>query len=174
MARDLIVIRTKPGESAGAWTKVKSRVRVLVNWMLLQAGEMIPFTQKKHVFYRLMGVKIGKNVQIMPNVFFDIFFPENISIGDNVVIGIGTFMACHEFNPEEFRYGKITIKKNALIGARSFILPGVTIGENSLVAAQTVVHKDVPDNVIAFGSPLQFKERNPPQAKPGEVKKARK
>lgn len=159
--RNLTIIQTKPGESSAAWIKKKSRIRVLVNWMLLQAGEIIPFTQKKQFFYRLMGIKIGKNVQIMPNVFFDIFFPEMITIGDNVVIGIGCFIACHEFNPTEFRYGPITLKNDSLLGARSFVLPGVTIGENSLVGAQTVVHKDVPDNMIAFGSPLQFKAKSP-------------
>jgi acetyltransferase-like isoleucine patch superfamily enzyme len=171
--RNLTIIQTKPGESSAAWIKKKSRIRVLVNWMLLQAGEMIPFTQKKQFFYRLMGVKIGKNVQIMPNVFFDIFFPEMITIGDNVVIGIGCFIACHEFNPTEFRYGPITLKKDSLLGARSFVLPGVIIGENSLVGAQTVVHKDVPDNMIAFGSPLQFKPKEVhdglPSTKPVKV-----
>jgi acetyltransferase-like isoleucine patch superfamily enzyme len=148
----------EPGKSSAGWLKKKSRRRVLWNWILLQLGEVIPFTQKKQFFYRLMGMKIGKNVQIMPNCFFDIFFPELITIEDNVVIGIGCFVACHEFNPTEFRYGPITIKKNALLGARSFVLPGIIIGENSLVSAQTVIYKDIPDNVVAFGSPLQFKE----------------
>jgi len=161
--RNLTSIPTEPGKSSAAWIKKRSRIRVLVNWFLLQCGEIIPFTQKKQFFYRLMGVKIGKNVQIMPNVFFDIFFPEMITIEDNVVIGIGCFIACHEFNPTEFRYGPILFKKNSLLGARSFVLPGIIIGENSLVGAQSVVHKDVPDNVIAFGSPLQFKPIQPKQ-----------
>jgi acetyltransferase-like isoleucine patch superfamily enzyme len=158
MSRNVSIIPMGPGLSSAGWLKKKSRRRVLLNWVLLQLGEIIPFSQKKQLFYRLMGMKIGKNVQIMPNVFFDIFFPENITIEDNVVIGIGCFISCHEFNVTEFRYGSVTIKKNSLLGARSFVLPGVTIGENSMVGAQTVVHKDVPDNVIAFGSPLQFKE----------------
>ena len=155
--RNLTVIQTEAGKSSAAWIKIRSRIRVLRNWCLLQLGEIIPFTQKKQFFYRLMGVKIGKNVQIMPNVFLDIFFPEMITIEDNVVIGIGCFIACHEFNPTEFRYGPITFKENSLLGARSFVLPGVTIGKGSLVGAQTVVHKDVPDGVIAFGSPMQFR-----------------
>jgi acetyltransferase-like isoleucine patch superfamily enzyme len=105
-----------------------------------------------------MGVRIGKNVEIMPNIALDIFFPEMTEIGDGTVIGISCFLTCHEFNPGEFRYGPIKIGKNVLIGARSFVLPGVTIGDGAMVSAQTVVYKDIPPNVIAFGSPLVFKE----------------
>jgi acetyltransferase-like isoleucine patch superfamily enzyme len=156
--RNLTLIKTEPGKSSYAWTKKKSVVKVVFNWILCRIADLVPFSQKKLALYRLMGVKIGKNVQIMPNVFLDIFFPELITIGDNVVIGLDAFISCHEFNPTEFRYGPISIGNNSLIGARSFILPGVKIGDNSLVGAMTVVTHDVPDNVIAYGSPMQFKE----------------
>lgn len=156
--RNLTIINTQEGKSSMAWTQKKNVLRVTFNWFLCRIADLITFTQKKQFLFRLMGVKIGKNVQIMPNVFLDIFFPELITIEDNVVIGMDAFISCHEFNPSEFRYGPIIIKKNSLIGARSFILPGVTIGENSLVGAMTVVTKDVPNNVVAYGSPLQFKE----------------
>ncbi len=49
----------------------------------------------------------------------------------------------------------ILIKRNAWIGAGATILPGVTIGENSIVAARAVVNKDVPDNGIVGGIPAQ-------------------
>jgi acetyltransferase-like isoleucine patch superfamily enzyme len=52
--------------------------------------------------------------------------------------------------------GSILIKKNAWIGAGATILPGVTIGENSIVAAGAVVTKDVPDNCIVGGIPAKF------------------
>jgi acetyltransferase-like isoleucine patch superfamily enzyme len=156
--RNLTIIKTPFGKSSMAWTQKKNFFRVTLNWFLCRVADIFTFTQKKQFLYRLMGVKIGKNVQIMPNVFLDIFFPELITIEDNVVIGMDAFVSCHEFNPSEFRYGPITIKQNTLIGARSFILPGVVIGEKSLVGAMTVVTKDVPSNVVAFGSPLQFKE----------------
>jgi acetyltransferase-like isoleucine patch superfamily enzyme len=114
----------------------------------------------KQFFLRLEGIKIGKNVQIMPDVFFDIFFPWQITIEDDVVIGISSFISCHEFTPTEFKYGDVLIKKGVLIGAKSFILPGVIIGENSFVSPLTTIYKDVPDNVLAFGSPLQFKPKD--------------
>ncbi|MNE70842.1 Maltose O-acetyltransferase [compost metagenome] len=50
----------------------------------------------------------------------------------------------------------IHIKKNAWIGANATILQGVTIGENAIVAAGSVVSKDVPDNTIVGGIPAKF------------------
>ena len=50
---------------------------------------------------------------------------------------------------------KITIRKNAFIGARAMILPGVTIEENVIVGAQAVVPKDVPENEVVAGNPAR-------------------
>jgi acetyltransferase-like isoleucine patch superfamily enzyme len=52
--------------------------------------------------------------------------------------------------------GPIHIKRNAWIGANATILPGVTIGENAIVAAGAVVSKDVPDNTIVGGIPAKI------------------
>lgn len=157
MGRDVTLIKTEIGKSSSAWMKVKPFPIVVKNFLLMRIALLLPLPYN-NIFFRLMGVKIGKNVQIMPKQFIDIFFPELITIDDGAVVGMESALVCHEFNPTEFRYGKIHIGKEVLIGARSFILPGVTIGDKSLVSAQTVVYKDVPKNVLAFGSPLQFKE----------------
>ncbi len=160
--RNVTILQSSPGESSYAWTKVKPVHRVIKNWILAKLGS-VASPKVKLFLYKLMGMKIGKNVQIMPDFKVDIFFPELITIGDGCVIGQDAFFACHEFNTKEFRYGSITLKENVLIGARSFVLPGVTIGENSLVSAMTLIYSDVPSNVLAFGSPLQFKELKPKQ-----------
>lgn len=155
--RNIEIIKTEKGKSSEGWKKKKSGIIVIKNWLLAWLGSRTP-GKGNQFFYKSMGIKIGKNVQIMPDCKMDIFFPELIEIGDNVVIGQETFITCHEFNVTEFRYGKIKIGKNVLIGARSFILPGVTIGDGALVSANSTIYKDVPANVFAFGSPLQFKE----------------
>lgn len=51
--------------------------------------------------------------------------------------------------------GRIHIKQNAWIGAGAYILPGVTVGENAIVAAGAVVSKDVPDNTVVGGIPAK-------------------
>ncbi|MDD3084167.1 MAG: acyltransferase [Candidatus ainarchaeum sp.] len=155
--RDLTILKTFSGESSNAWKTKKSSLIIFKNWFCAWIASRLP-GKAKLFFYKKMGVRIGKNVQIMPDVRMEIFFPEEIEIGDNVVIGQETFISAHEFNVHEFRYGKIIIGNNVLIGARSFLLPGIVIGNNSIIPANTTIYKNVPKNSIAFGSPLQFKE----------------
>ncbi len=155
--RKLVILKTKKGRSSDAWKTKKHPIKIFKNWLLAWIASRMPGNAKLF-FYRRMGIKIGKNVQIMPDVRMEIFFPEEIEINDNVVIGQETFITAHEFNVHEFRYGKIIIGENVLIGARSFLLPGIEIGDNAIIPANTTVYKDVPKNNIAFGSPLQFKE----------------
>jgi acetyltransferase-like isoleucine patch superfamily enzyme len=154
--RELKRIKTPVGKSSEAWKKEKSQLKVMKNWLCAWLASRLPFG--KYWFYKRMGISLGKGVQIMPDVRMEIFFPELISIADNVIIGQEVFFACHEFTVNEFKYGKISVGKNVLIGARAFILPGVTIGDNAIVAANVTIYKDVPDNTLAYGNPLQFKK----------------
>lgn len=110
-------------------------------------------------------INYGKNLKIGKNVFinFDCIFLDlaSITIEDNVLIApkVSLLTEGHALNPDE-RSGLITkpihIKRNAWIGANATILQGVTIGENSVVAAGSVVSKDVPDNVVVAGTPAKI------------------
>jgi acetyltransferase-like isoleucine patch superfamily enzyme len=110
-------------------------------------------------------INYGKHITIGKNVFinFDCIFLAlgGITIEDDVLIGpkVSLITENHPLNPED-RKGltakPILIKKNAWIGANATILPGVTIGENAVVAAGAVVSKDVPDNTIVGGIPAKF------------------
>ena len=51
--------------------------------------------------------------------------------------------------------GKVILKKNCRIGSHSVIMPGVTVGENSIIGAFSFVNKDIPDNTIAVGVPAK-------------------
>jgi len=53
----------------------------------------------------------------------------------------------------------VTLKQNCKIGSHSVIMPGVTVGENSIVGAFSFVNKDIPDNVIAMGVPAKIIKR---------------
>lgn len=69
---------------------------------------------------------------------------------------VGLFTVNHEpKNIRVIRTGEIHIKKNAWIGARVNILPGVTNGENAIVGAGSIVTKDVPDNAVVVGNPAR-------------------
>lgn len=110
-------------------------------------------------------INYGKHIRIGQNVFinFDCTFLAlgGITIEDDVLIGpkVSLVTENHPLDPKERKglIGKpIHIKKNAWIGANATILPGVTIGENAVVAAGAVVSKDVPDNTIVGGVPAKF------------------
>ncbi len=107
----------------------------------------------------------GANLHIGKNVFinFDCTFLAlgGIIIEDNVLIGpkVSLLSEGHPLDPNQrdsLVPGKIHIKKNAWIGANATLLPGVTIGENAVVAAGAVVSKDVPDNVVVGGIPAKI------------------
>lgn len=110
-------------------------------------------------------INYGKHTKIGKNVFinFDCVFLDlgGITIEDNVLIApkVSLLSEGHPLSPEE-RHAlvpkPIHIKKNAWIGANATILQGVTIGENSVVAAGSVVSNDVPDNVIVGGIPAKI------------------
>ncbi len=109
-------------------------------------------------------INYGKHTKIGKNVFinFDCIFLDlgGITIEDNVLIApkVSLLSEGHPLLPENRQSlvpGAIRIKKNAWIGANATILPGVTVGENAVVAAGAVVSKDVPDNTIAGGVPAK-------------------
>lgn len=101
------------------------------------------------------GNKIGNRVRI-----HSLCFLEMVTIEDDVFVGPNVVFTDDPHPMKCPRYleclGGVTVKRLARIGANSTILPGVTIGENSLVGAGSVVTKDVPDNVVVAGSPARI------------------
>ena len=110
-------------------------------------------------------INYGKHTRIGKNVFinFDCVFLDlgGITIEDNVLIApkVSLLSEGHPASPQNRQSlvpGHIRIKKNAWIGAGAIILPGVTIGENAVVAAGAIVSKDVADNTIVGGVPAKI------------------
>lgn len=112
-------------------------------------------------FYTNFGkhIKLGKNIFINHAcTFLDL---GGITIEDDVQIGpkVNLITEDHPVDPSKRKYldlKSILIKRNVWIGAGATILPGVTIGENSIVAAGAVVNKDVPANTIVGGIPAKI------------------
>jgi len=131
------------------------KLRIICNGFICHICRIIPSMRIKNALYRLIGVKIGKSVVIAAYVVIDPYFPELISIEDNVIIGVGAIILAHEYSQDKIRIGKVHIKKRALIGAGSLIRSGVTIGERAVVAAKSMVNKDVEDHCVVGGVPAK-------------------
>jgi len=112
-------------------------------------------------FYTNFGrfTQIGKNVFI--NHACSFLDMGGITIEDHVLLGpkVNLITENHPLDPADRRSlicKPIVIKRNAWIGAAATILPGVTVGENAVVAAGAVVAKDVPANTIVGGVPAKI------------------
>jgi acetyltransferase-like isoleucine patch superfamily enzyme len=123
----------------------------------------LPIDKSVDVFTPLY-INYGKHTKIGKNVFinFDCVFLDlgGITIEDNVLIApkVSLLSEGHPVSPDNRHSlipGHIHIRKNAWIGAGATILPGVTIGENAVVAAGAVVSKDVPANTVVGGVPAK-------------------
>lgn len=108
---------------------------------------MTPFAA---LFYRLMGAKLGLNVQINSKFCSDLSLLE---IGDNVVIGGHATVIAHSFEPRGLILQRVRIGRNAIIGLNAIVLPGVEIGERAVVGAGVCVPKgtNIPPGTIYLG-----------------------
>jgi len=70
-------------------------------------------------------------------------------------VQIGSHCSIYSVSTIDDKKGKVTLKKNCKIGSHSTVLPGVTVGKNSIVGAHSLVTSDIPDNVISFGVPAK-------------------
>lgn len=70
-------------------------------------------------------------------------------------VQIGPHCAIISYSTIDNKKGQVVLKRNCRIGAHSTIMPGVTVGENSIIGAYSFVNKDIPDNVVALGIPAK-------------------
>ncbi|REC50841.1 N-acetyltransferase [Chryseobacterium piscium] len=125
----------------------------------------------------LKGAKIGGNCNINCQVFIenDVVIGDNVTIKPGVQIWDGVSLEDDVFvgpnvtftndlfpksKNKDFELKKTIVKKGASIGANATILAGITIGENSLIGAGSVVTKNIPENEIWVGNPAKFFKKN--------------
>jgi len=104
-------------------------------------------------------------------------YPENLKLGIDIDIGefsyvnckygveiendvqIGSHCAIYSDSTIDKKQGSVLLKKNCKIGTHSTIMPNITIGENSIIAAYSFVTENVPDNELWFGIPAKLKNK---------------
>jgi acetyltransferase-like isoleucine patch superfamily enzyme len=123
------------------------------------------YAKINHIGYaKYIGVNIGENCHIYSNPF-DMFGTEPwcITLGNNVHITKEVLFITHDGGTLLFRNivpdleitAPIIIGNNVYIGVRSIILPGVVVGNNCIIAAGSVVSKNVPDDTVVGGCPAR-------------------
>ena len=140
----------------------------LYRWMFINGLYMIAsitfmdfilLTPFSILFFRLMGAKVGKNVQINSKKCFDLSL---IEIGDNTVIGGYATVMCHSFERNRLILRKVKIGKNVVIGLNSVVLSGAEIGDGAFITAGAVLgrNKQVNPGSVYVGVPaVSIKER---------------
>ena len=131
-----------------------------VYWNLINYWAwFFPWKKVRVFFHRLKGVSIGKNVEIGYMVFLDNRRPELIVIGDNVTITSFSIVVAHDLSRRishnEEIIGKVKISNGSFIGVNSTILPGITVGENCVIGAGSVVTKSTKPNTTYAGVPAE-------------------
>ena len=123
--------------------------------------ELIYRLRGEHTTEKLisMGMKVGQNFGRLNGVILDPSHCWLIEIGDNVTMAPRVHILCHDASTKLHlgytKIGRVTIGNNVFIGAESVVLPGVTIGSNVIIGANSTVTHNIPDNVVAAGSPAR-------------------
>lgn len=105
------------------------------------------------------NLRLGKDTDI--GAFTYINAKYGVEIEENVQIG--SHCSIYSWSTIDDKKGSVVLRKNAKVGAHAVIMPGVTIGENSIVGAFSFVNEDVPDNAVVVGVPakvMKYREQS--------------
>lgn len=124
------------------------------------------FKSRPAFIWKLIGVKMGKNVCFGYDVYLDVTYADQLTIEDDVWLASKVVVFCHRRDMHHYYKGgrykdctqvkrPVVIKKGACIGIGAMVMPGVTIGEGACVGAGAVVVKDVPAWSLVAGNPAK-------------------
>lgn len=149
---------------------VWSNIWYILKWKIMKIQKLWilnPFSLRiRPWLWKITGVKIHGKVNIGYDVYYDVGYSNLIKIEEDVWIASQCLLLCHkrviddycvgdDYNKLPYQTGEIVLKKGCCIGMRSIIMPGVTIGEGSIIGVGSIVTKDVPAWCIAVGNPAK-------------------
>ena len=139
-------------------SKAKARFK---NWKKPKIRHDKP-TKYNWLVLRPEGLRLGKNTDIGAYTLIAAHY--GVEIEDDVQVG--SHCSLYSYSTIDDKKGKVLLKKNCRIGTHSSVMPGVTVGENTVVGAHSFVNRSLPPNVIAAGAPVRILRKLPrkPQA----------
>lgn len=108
-------------------------------------------TKYNWVVQNKSGLQLGSMTDI--GAFTYINARNGVTIEENVQIG--SHCSIYSISTIDNKEGSVLLRKNCKIGSHSVVMPGITIGENSIIGAMSFVNTDIPPNTIAFGVPAK-------------------
>ena len=151
-----------PANSLSGWPRARNPLRVACNYLVVWLIRISPSLRLKRWLLRRLGTTVGEGVAFALEATPDVLWPELITVEDHAIVGYDATILCHEFLQDEYRTGEVVIGERAMIGAGAVILPGVEIGADAQVAANSLVAEDVPEGATVAGVPAtQVSSENP-------------
>lgn len=130
--------------SFGRLTLWRNRIR----WTLVELRRLY--------LVHVWGMDIGEGCTISFSAKLDKSYPRGVHIGRDTAVTFGCSILTHDFSRR--LYAETRIGERCQIGPHSIIMPGVTIGDGCVIAAGSVVMKDIPPGCLAFGNPARVME----------------
>jgi acetyltransferase-like isoleucine patch superfamily enzyme len=151
------------------------RLRLLFRKLLHIVARNMPWPGPRVFLFRVMGVRVGRHVRIGLDGFFDDQFAELTIFDEGAIIGHRVLIVVHDdtqggaigpgelfraqergARPRTGHVGIVRVGRQAIVGARSTLLPGIEIGARAVVLPGSVVTRDVPPGAIVQGSPARI------------------
>ena len=120
------------------------------NWQTPEIEDGKP-TKYNWVVRNPENFKLGKNTDIGAFSYMNAKFGIEIKNG----VQVGSHCSIYSVSTIDNKKGKVILKKNCKIGTHSTVMPGVSVGKNSIVGAYSFVTKNIPDNALAYGIPAK-------------------
>lgn len=124
----------------------------------LSALRNLLVSSRRRFMVRVFGMDIHPTVQMSLSAKLDMTFPKGVHIAEHSYLAFESRILTHDRTRGLYLHTRIG--RNCFIGGRSMILPGVTVGDNCVVGAGSIVTRDVPPNSIVAGNPARVIRSN--------------
>lgn len=153
----------------GNWGALRLILRQLRAHLFLRLGGVMPHNELRAACFRILGVKVGAHVFFGMNVNMDLLYPEKVTLMDHSMVGNNASVYVHirgnlplkRLFPRKVE--PVVIGRGAVVWSGAIVLPGVKVGDYSVVAAGAVVTKDVPEYSVVAGVPAKVIENLDPR-----------